>query len=335
MLPLGVMTADLENLGGISAKTPVTARPYAVGIFDVLGFKNKFAKLGLREVTARYRALIDIVVKRDERFAELKEFFRHKEGPYWCADGEIMLMTNIYAAYASDTFLVWANYTWTELHEHSDDELENLSKDSKHDWLFQPVPCDPFLEICNELMCRSLQVGLPFRGALAVGDAILDKERNIFLGQPIIDANLLEHDQKFIGAGLCGSFVNQSIPKRFGLPFRQQLKKPCNSDASGLILDWPRHWRNTRTLDLKQVIESMDTEPAFSGYYENTVASIEESEKVAKDFDPGEACPIRSNYEQFSYSRQGEIAAHVMPVRRIEVEETANKISGAGSQRSR
>lgn len=324
---LGAVKTDLKSFGAISATNPIVARPYAVGIFDVLGFKNRFEQLGLREITVRYAALIDIVLKRDERLAEMKNFFPHlKEGPYWCAGGEIMLMTKVYAAYASDTFLVWANYTWTELHESKKDELDKLSKDSMHDWLFQPIPCDAFLETCNELMCRSLQFGLPLRGALAVGDAILDKERNIFLGQPIIDANLLEHGQKFIGVGLCPSFVNQTIPIRFSLSFSQQLKKGAAEKASGLVLDWPRHWRNTRPIDLKQVVMSMNTDDAFSDYYQNTLASIEQSENFAKDFELGKACPIRSNYEQFSYSRQGNIAGHVMAVRKITPEETTAKI---------
>ncbi|WP_189439856.1 hypothetical protein [Rhodanobacter panaciterrae] len=299
---------------------PVIARPYAVGIFDVLGFKRRFEKFGLEEITARYRALIDIVVKRDEHMAKTKTFFP-KEGPYWCAGGEILPITKVYAAYASDTFVVWANYTWTDLHVRTQDELEKLSKDSNHDWLFQPIPCDAFLEICSELMCRSLQVGLPLRGALAVGDAILDKERNIFLGQPIIDANLLEHDQKFIGAGMCSSFVSQTIPKRFALSFSQQMKKSSVREASGLILDWPRHWRSTRPFDLKKIVEAMNTDSTFSEYYEDTLSSIDESEKAIDDIEHGKACPIRSNYEQFSYSREGNIAAHAMAVRRCTPEE--------------
>lgn len=277
------MTTTPRSIGTISASNPVVARPYAVGIFDVLGFKNKFEKLGLKEITARYAALIDIVVKKDEHLAEMKTFFPHmKEGPYWCVGGEIVLMTKVHAAYASDTFLVWANYTWTELHEQNEGELEKLSKDSSHDWLFHPIPCDAFLEACNELMCRSLQVGLPLRGAIATGDAILDKERNIFLGQPIIEANVLEQEQKFIGVGICRSFVNQHIPKRFRVSFNEQLKSPSEKEASGLILDWPRHWRQTRPMNLKRVIESMNVDNTFSGYYQTTLASIDRSEKAPR-----------------------------------------------------
>ena len=330
------MIENQDNLGGISAMNPVIARPYAVGIFDVLGFKRKFEKLGLEEITSRYRALIDIVVKRDEHLAEMKTFFPDlKEGPYWCAGGEIVPMTKVYAAYASDTFLVWANYTWTDLHERTEDELEKLSKDSNHDWLFQPIPCDAFLETCSELMCRSLQVGLPLRGALAVGDAILDKERSIFLGQPIIDANLLEHGQKFIGVGMCSSFVSQTIPKRFALSFSQQMKKSSACKATGLILDWPRHWRNTRPFDLKKIVESMNTDNAFSDYYGSTLSSIDKSEKAAEDVESGKACPIRSNYEQFSYSREGNIAAYVRPVRHCTPVETAKLMPKASKPKRR
>lgn len=60
------MTSDVsDNLGGITAANPVVARPYAVALFDVLGFKKKFEELGLMEITARYRALIDTTLPRD------------------------------------------------------------------------------------------------------------------------------------------------------------------------------------------------------------------------------------------------------------------------------
>lgn len=317
------MTSDVsDNLGGITAANPVVARPYAVALFDVLGFKKKFEELGLMEITARYRALIDIVVKQNEHLMFLKSIMPNlQEGPYWCADEKMIVVTRVHAAYASDTFLVWANYTWTELYKRSKEELERLSEDPNHDWLFRPIPCDSFLETCNELICRSLQVGLPLRGALAVGDAIMDKERNIFLGQPIIDTNLLEREQKFIGAGMCSSFVGQTIPKHFSLPFSRQMKRPY-ADFSGTVLDWPRHWRNTRPFDVKPFIEAVNSDSSSSSYYENTFSLIEESEKVPADADE-DFRSVRKNYEQFSYSRGGNIAGYVMPVRRVTPEETA------------
>ena len=320
----------MKGTPDISAENPVVARPYAVGLFDVLGFKNKFEKLGLKEITARYAALIDIVMQRDKNLEEMKTFFGFlKEGPYWCRDGEIVVMTQVHAAYASDTFLVWANYTWTDLHQTPKEELDALAKDRKHDWLFRPVPCDAFVDVCNELMCRSLQVGLPLRGALAVGDAVMDRPRNIFLGQPIIDANILEHGQIFIGAGMCSSFIDQTIPARFRLTYNKQLKNPSMPGASDLILDWPRHWRKTRKVDVREAIQSMNTEDGFADYYQNTLDTIEHSAKYAKEIEPGIACPIRSNYEQFSYERE-DIAGYVLPVRKVTAEEKA-KLEAPGN----
>ena len=296
-------------------QTPIVARPYAVGIFDVLGFKNKFDHLGLEEITKRYAALIDIVLEGDKRRADLDNLFPdRREGPFWCQGGELMIDSRVYAAYASDTFLVWSNYTWSRLHTMDDDEYQKLSQDPKHDWVFYPVPCDGFLDVCNELICRSLQIGLPLRGALAVGDAVLDKAWNIFLGQPIIEAHALEKNQQFIGAGICHSFTNQTIPSRYRLPFNQQIKDQSKKEASGIILDWPRHWRDTRKFDVKPIIESLNTNNDFSEYYRNTLESVELSEQHANT-EARSSRLIRSNYEQFSYSRGGNIAAHVRLVR--------------------
>ncbi len=312
------------DIGGISAQNPVVARPYAVGLFDVLGFKDRFERMGLMEMMARYRALIDIVVQRDKGQVEAAQFFSSwKEGPYWCRDGQIFLMTEVSAAYGSDSFMVWAHYTWTDLHQTPKEELDALSKDSRYDWLFCPVPCDAFLNVCNELMCRSLQVGLPLRGALSVGDAVMDKKRNIFLGQPVIEASVLEHGQNFIGASMSRSFVEQTVPKRYCLPFNQHLKNPSMEASSGLVLDWPRHWRNSRGVDAKEVVRSMDTNKKFSGYYQNTLDSIDLSEKLAQEHKAEDTCPIRSNYEQFSYSRGGDIAGYAVGTRLTPVTQPA------------
>lgn len=296
----------------------ILARPYAVALFDVLGFKNLFARLGLKEITARYAALAGIVFEQDEKLATMKEMFPQiKEGPYWCADRKIAVMSTVHAAFASDTFLVWANHTWTALHEYPEEDLSRLAGDPSHDWLFKPIPCDAFLKVCNELMCRSLQVGLPLRGAMAVGDAILDRETNLLLGQPIIDASLLEHDQCFIGVGMCESFVKQQIPKRYCVQFSEQIKADSSASFSGSILDWPRHWRNTRSEAVERVVDSMNTDPAFSIYYENTLSSISVSTEQAEELEAGDACPVRSNYVQFSYDRGDDIAAFAVAVRGV------------------
>jgi len=309
---------SIKSFGGISEHDPAIIRPYAVGIFDVLGFKNKFESLGFEKIIEMYAALIDIVVESDKHRADIDSLFPHKkEGPYWCSGGEIVIDNRIYAAYASDTFLIWSNYTWPALDTKERNELQQLSTDPLHDWLFHPVPCDRLLDVCNELICRSLQVGLPLRGALAVGDAVLDKVRNIFLGQPIIDAHILEVNQRFIGAGICESFTHQTIPPRYRLKFNKQSKERLEKESGEMILDWPRHWRNTRKFDVRKILKSMDVDGKFSEYYKNTLASVDLSEKYVDEFEPGDACPIRSNYEQFSYSRGGEIAAYVQPVRKV------------------
>jgi hypothetical protein len=298
--------------------TSGTVRPYAIGLFDVLGFKSRFDRCGIRDVAARYASLADVVRQKNEELAQRLTYFPTlREGPYWCAGGEILAMTQVHAAYASDSFLVWAHHTWTDHLQRSDAELEELAKDPAHDWLFRPVPCDALLEACNELLCRSLEVDLPLRGALAVGDAILDRKRTTFLGAPIIEANAMEKRQAFIGAGMCASFAAQQIPARFQLPFCRQLKSSSLDGYSGSVLDWPLHWRRMRTSDLRKVISGMDTQAECSAYYENTLASVSVSDGRADQFEVSSRCPIRTNYEQFSYERNENIAAHAIAVRRL------------------
>lgn len=46
---------------------------------------------------------------------------------------------------------------------------------------------------------RALSSGIPVRGAIAVGNVTADIDNSIYFGQPIIDAYLLEEDQKWYG----------------------------------------------------------------------------------------------------------------------------------------
>ena len=207
---------------------------YVVGLFDVLGFEQTLARIGLAELRVRYGSLVDAVTWRRAQSA---------------GSG-----LGTHGAYASDSILLWAN---------------------------RALPCDDFLDVCNDLICHGLEVGLPLRGAVSMGEAVLEAHRNIFLGRPLVDAARLEGGQKFIGAGVCKSFVEQAIPKRFLLRFEQHLKDSNSAQWGGFVLDWPRHWLRTRSADVEQVIRTMNIDAEHSPYYENTLDLVAHSRSIA------------------------------------------------------
>ena len=56
-----------------------------------------------------------------------------------------------------------------------------------------------FLSYVKRVMRMALRSEIPLKGAIAYGDIVVDEERNLFCGQPIIDAYLLEEDLQYMG----------------------------------------------------------------------------------------------------------------------------------------
>lgn len=295
------------------------AHGYLVALFDILGFEKRLNTLGLQEMLARYEALIDVVNYREEQIKRVFGDFGFREAPYWAAEGEVFIVNKIEGAYASDSILLWSNLTWPEARHSPDEDFQKLSDSPADGWMYHPIPCDNFLDICNDLMCRSLEVGLPLRGAIAVGDAILDAERNIFLGQPIVDAARLEKGHQMISVSFCNSAINQTIPERFTLRFDRHIKDNHRAMWGGAMLDWPRHWRRTRKIDIVDTIQKLDTDPAHSSYYSNTLDLITYSQEYADKFESAEETSIRSLYAPFLWTNT-ELALPARAVRRIPIE---------------
>lgn len=289
---------------------------YLVALFDILGFERKLADIGLAEMLTRYEALIDVVNHRKEHIKRIFGDLGFVEAPHWTAEGSVFFFNEIRGAYASDSILLWMNRTWPKARGMTLEECNAQAGDPAIGWTYQPIPCDNFFDVCNDIMCRSLEIGLPLRGAISIGDAILDEERQIFLGQPIVEAARLEKGQKFIGASLCMSAIKQMIPKRFTLPFDKHIKDSFKEAWGSVALDWPRHWRKTRTTNLVDVITLLDTHNGYSAYYKNTLDFIAHSKQFENQFENCEDTSIRSVYKQFAWSNS-QLAVLARPVRRV------------------
>lgn len=295
---------------------------FALCFFDVLGFENRFSKLGLGGMLQRYLELTNIVDARNEHMLRLFQTMEFSESAYWTAEGDAFIFSRIFGSYASDSVLLWSNANFPEarypaaLNLTSEDRLQR-AREPKEGWKYHPIPCDNLLDVCNEVLCHSLEIGLPLRGALALGEAVLHIDKGIFLGQPLIDAARMEAAQLLIGASFTSSFMGQIIPPRYVLPFNTHLKSVCEGLFAGNVLDWPRHWHKTRNEDLRKVIQSLNTNPATSVYYENTLRLIEASEARANCFSSIEDTSIRRTYPQFSSE---EIELRARAVRRVPTE---------------
>ncbi len=286
----------------LNIRIQTMAHGHIVALFDILGFEKRLVHLGLPEMLARYEALIDAVNYRKVEMQRVFEDMCFEEGLYWTAEGDVFTCNKVDGAYASDSILLWANRTWPKARNLDAETCRRLASDPASGWEYHPIPCDNFLDACNDLMCRGLEVGLPLRGAIAIGDAILEPTQNIFLGQPIVEAARLENGHRMIGTSFCVSGMNQTIPPRYALQFDRHIKDTHRQIWGGAMLDWPRHWRKSRKTDLHHTIQALDTEPEHSGYYSNTHELIAYSQRYADRFESQEETSIRSQYVPFKWS---------------------------------
>ena len=225
-------------------------RPYMLAVFDVLGFSARLERDGLENVVRMYRDLIDRAV--------LIEAMRCL-GARPIGDGTrvpVLFALPVEYAYFSDTILLWVP--------------------------LEPLFAAPFISRCAALICEALKLGVPLRGAIALGHAVLDKETKTFIGEPLVEAARLEAAQGWLGATFAPSatwppFLAEVEPK-FLLEYAIPIKDGMDRYASPVALDWPRKWRETANLpSLVDVLSSMSqTHP--HPYYDAASAFVRHSE---------------------------------------------------------
>ncbi len=272
---------------------------FIIAFFDVLGFESRFKRFGLDGIASRYNTIIDAVRKQNGRVLEV---FGGKvemsESVYWMLDQDIFLYAPTYGAYASDSILLWSDRWFPPAHDLTLEELSEKSSDPARGWQYLPVPSDSFLRACSELICTGIECAMPLRGAVSIGEAIFSVANGIFIGKPLIEAARLEKRQKFIGAGFCKSFADPLIPKRFLLDCDEHLKPGGKELSSGTVLDWPRHWRETRGASAPLFIDTLQSQD-FLEYYENTLRLIDASAEAAPSKETDYESSLRKDYPQF------------------------------------
>lgn len=156
----------------------------------------------------------------------------------------------------SDTFLLWI-------------ELDPF---------LQPTMAG-FLEKCCIIFCEALKRGIPLRGVISCGTAIMDEENHIFLGEPLAEAAKAEPRQNWLGVGIGRSISNiHPMDMNYILPYFKHFKSNRENLLSGWVLDWPSWWRENENADVIHIINHMNTDATFESYYNNCISFIEISE---------------------------------------------------------
>ncbi len=215
------------------------ARDQLFCFLDVLGFSNLVETRGLAAIYFDYQELLKAA---DQQEHEGLVFSSWQGTPYFS-------MEKLQSSYFSDTIALWCPY---------------------HPRDFQSL-CYSTMEV----LCKAIEIGLPLRGSISVGEAILDKKRQHFVGKPIVSAAEAEKAQKWIGVTLSKEFreppFNGSFSAACFMPYEKHLKEGTLSAVTPLVLDYPRWWRKSREPSIYEAISRLDTDPKFSCYYQNAL----------------------------------------------------------------
>jgi hypothetical protein len=199
-----------------------TENDYLICLLDALGFESLFIAHGLDVIESKYRELITTVEKQNIGLAIA-------QGPG--GGHPIVGSPNIQSAYFSDTIIFWCKYDTFRM--------------------------EVLLNCMKEVICKSIEIGLPLRGSVGVGQAKLVKEQGIFLGRPIISAARAEATQRSIGITLSKDFDKEPYCQGFKadciLQYDKHLKDNARDKVIPLVVDFPRHWTKE--------LSHQDTEP--------------------------------------------------------------------------
>lgn len=220
---------------------------YLVCLLDVLGFENLLRRIGLAGLHTKYRALVEYV-KGQTGGLDIVPTPDGHVAVGWLVVGN---------AYFSDSLLFWTPYSKMAL--------------------------PSFTHLIAEAVCLCLETELPLRGAIAVGEAVLDSSGGVFLGDPLVEAARTEREQQWIGVSFGPSFTKPGFNDGFRLdtvlPYKSHYKDCANAYVTGMTVDWPRHWRDTRTSDLRALLRGLNMDPIFSEYYNRSLCFIDFSEE--------------------------------------------------------
>jgi hypothetical protein len=220
---------------------------YALALFDVLGFSKWIEREPLDSILAAYRLLIERAVNANAKGS--LSAVQMEDGAIFAVIGPP------HHAYFSDTILLWCQ-------------------------LVPPAVAD-FVERCADLICEALAMGIPLRGAIALGDAVLDEKSSMFIGKPIVEAAMLEKGQDWIGITLGDSaFWSPFLAQQHGasiIEYSAPMKQGYEKYASPIVLDWPRRWRDKNGECPSRKLRELNTDPAASKYWDNAIQFAEYS----------------------------------------------------------
>jgi hypothetical protein len=232
-------------------------RPYLFALFDVLGFEHLHNERGTASLYELYRDVIARVTAKDSFSTMMTE---NSPEVAMTLIGD----TPLRHQYFSDTIILWTPLL--------------------------PEFISPFCARCADVVCESILMGLPLRGAITSGSAILNRNKGVFLGTPIIEAARVEAQQNWIGVSFGPSCTEPTVqlalhPDLLQQHYTQHFKTTdkFNKWMSLMTLDWPRRARDKdcEAAILDQLLHLKSRAPRDKQYYyDNTISFLEHSRRT-------------------------------------------------------
>jgi hypothetical protein len=214
-----------------------TPQPFAIGILDLLGYQEHLRQpQGLAALYERIRLSLLAV-----------EHGRTLTGLRFDADGKLDTFNEtVNFIVASDTIMLWAPMT-------------------KVDFLVAAV---------GRVFITSLEYGSALRGTITAGDCIMDVDRNILIGGPIVEAVTVERFQNWLGVAVIpdaeGALSSARGVVRYDVPLKDDSKRRDLRHA--LAWHWYEETSNAATIYLDR-LKAVTGEPHLDKY-DNAAAFI-------------------------------------------------------------
>ncbi len=227
-------------------------RDYIIALFDILGTEARQSDRPLSSIVPEFELFAELAQEDRDRF-----MIDATVNPQRHADGSISTGVafgthHVEAEVFSDTNFLWCVFDLWRL------EL--------------------FCETCAEFFCQALHNRIPLRGGIAAGPAHMDREKRVFVGKPLTEAARVEKAQLWVGVSFGPSFAedpfNACLPRRHVLHFGAH-RRPGHSDLiPGIVLDWPRKYRDMYGESPEQALAQLNTDREHSQYYNLALAFV-------------------------------------------------------------
>lgn len=271
---------------------------YSVALFDILGFSNFVQNNGNMVILELYNKLISIIHRKESQNSGYAAFSGSvvpvPVSPDWKSN-QLVADANGYiqVCHFSDTFLIYTNFLfkktawWLRDSYFEPYPLLICEMDTELNPLFYEEHSlyTSFLQVCMEFFCEAIRAGIPLRGCISTGMAVMNKHQSIFVGPPLVEAARGEPAQNAIGVAFGKSFNNyHPVYNRYFMPYFKHIKEHDKKAdfLSPMVLDWPRFWRQhylAKDMTIADYINKMNTIPEFSSYYDNAIKFVDYSKR--------------------------------------------------------